>query len=131
MSTHFDYVIYVDIDHHSLGRQILTWVFGSTLRIVLYVDINDVVKMCRHRARWSMSTLRPKPFSVDIERNLRVDLLNFYLNNSTRLKLAIDDNCLDIFNFEVKVFEKHLRDLIDGDMIALVLIGQTELIPFR
>jgi len=78
-----------------------------------------------------MSILRPKPFSVDIERNLREDLLNFDLNNSTRLKLALDDNCLDIFNFEVKVFEKHLRDLIDGDMIALVLIGQTELIPFR
>jgi len=83
MSTHFDYVIYVDIDHHSLGRQILTCVFGSTLRIVLYVDINDVVKMCRHRVRWSMSTLRSKPFSVDIQRNLRVDLLNFDLNNST------------------------------------------------
>jgi len=30
-----------------------------------------------------MSTLRPKPFSVDIELNFCVDLLNFDLNNST------------------------------------------------
>jgi len=32
-----------------------------------------------------MSTLRPKPFSVDLERDFCVDLLNFDLNNSTLL----------------------------------------------
>jgi len=90
-------VLYVDIFWlRHLCRQMLTWVLRSTLRRVnvdlntflstyrvINVDINDVIKICQHRAWWSMSTLRPKPFSVDIERDFCVDLLNFDLNNST------------------------------------------------
>jgi hypothetical protein len=81
MLTHFDSVVYVDIDYHALGQQILTY------SVMVNDDINDVVKICRHRALSSMLTLRPKAFSVDLERNFHFDLLNFDLNNSTRFHI--------------------------------------------
>jgi hypothetical protein len=50
-----------------------------------------------------MSTLRPTPFSVDIELNFRVDLLNFDLNNSTHLKFLFLKNSEKI---ELRTYEK-------------------------
>ena len=73
----------VEIEDRALCWQILTTTLRSTLRI-LNVDLKVVVKIRRHRAWLSMSTLRPKSISVDIKHNFHVDLLNFDLNNSTR-----------------------------------------------
>ncbi len=62
MSAHFDYVIYVDI-HNFSYVDLINWIFFAA---IVNVDLNDVVKMCRHKI------------------NFCVDLFNFDLNNSTQ-----------------------------------------------
>ncbi len=42
MSTDFDYIVYVDIDNHTLRRQKMNREFGSTL-YALYVEISHLL----------------------------------------------------------------------------------------
>ncbi len=59
MSTEIDFGLKVDIDNHALCRQILTTTLRSSTLRILNVDLKVVVKICRHKARSSISTLKP------------------------------------------------------------------------
>ncbi len=86
---------------------------------MLNVDLKTQFIFCQPKAQSSMSTLRPMPFSVDIELNFHVDLLNFDLNNSTHIiAVKMINKESKLFNSSYGIWHAHACYQMRGDQLA-------------